>query len=62
MYITIRPFGTIKCDDKPITQAPRFILSGVELNGMALNIQSAEITLVNMPLAFTFSGLQIENP
>jgi len=62
MYVTIRPFGTIKCGDQPVTKAPRWILSGVELNGLALNIQSAEVTLVNMPLAFTFSGLQIENP
>lgn len=62
MLITIRPFGVIKCDDRPVTQAPRWICTGVEMNGLGLNIQSSEVTLVNMPLTFNFTGLKIDNP
>lgn len=62
MYITIRPFGAIKCDDRPITDSPRWTLGGVEMNTIGLNIQSAEVTLVNMPLTFNFTGLGLENP
>lgn len=62
MYITIRPFGLVKCADQPILKVPRFVLSAVELAGLGLNIQSSEVTLVNMPLSFTFTGLKIENP
>lgn len=62
MYVTIRPFGAIKCDDRPTLETPRWVCSGVELNTLGLNIQSSEVTIVNMPLSFNFTGLKIDNP
>jgi len=60
MFITIRPFGDIKCAaGTNVTGDDVFKLKGVELVSLGLNIQSGEITLVNMPLSFTFTTLEL---
>lgn len=62
LVITIRPFGDIKCAaGTTIKNDTVFRLNGVELVSLGLNIQAGEVTLVNMPLAFTFTQLEIEN-
>lgn len=61
MIITIRPFGDIKCAaGTNVRNDDRFRLVGVELVSLGLNIQAGEVTLVSMPLNFTFTLLQKE--
>lgn len=61
MVITIRPFGDIKCaSGSDVQNDDLFRLTGVELVSMGLSIQSGEVTLVSMPLNFTFTLLQKE--
>lgn len=59
MVIAIRPFGDIKCAaGTSVTNDDRFRLIGVELVSFGLNIQAGEVTLVSMPLNFTFTLLK----
>ena len=60
MSISIRPFGDIKCaSGTNVTNDDIFWLSGVELVSLGLNIQAGEVTLVSMPLNFTFTLLKM---
>ena len=60
MSITIRPFGDIKCAaGTNVTNDDKFWLTGVELVSLGLNIQAGEVTLVSMPLNFTFTLLKM---
>ena len=59
MKVSIRPFGDIKCaGGSNVVNDNIFWLEGVELNSLSINIQSGEVTLVNMPLGFTFTSLE----
>lgn len=61
MIMTIRPFGNIECVyGDAVTNDDLFRLTGVELISLGLNIQAGEVTLVNMPLQFTFTSLSKE--
>lgn len=61
LIVTIRPFGNINCySDESVTYDDVFRLAGVELESLGLNIQAGEVTLVNMPLSFTFTSLSKE--
>lgn len=61
MIVTIRPFGDIKCTaGDGVAADDVFRLIGVDLVSLGLNIQSGEVTLVNMPLSFTFTLLEKE--
>lgn len=61
MVVTIRPFGDIKCAaGADVSNDDLFRLTGVELVSLGLSIQSGEVTLVSMPLNFTFTLLQKE--
>lgn len=60
MFITIRPFGDIKCAaGTEVQNDDIFWLDGVELVSLGLNIQAGEVTLVSMPLNFTFTLLKM---
>ena len=60
MSITIRPFGDIKCAaGTEVQNDDKFWLTGVELVSLGLNIQAGEVTLVSMPLNFTFTLLKM---
>lgn len=60
MSITIRPFGDIKCAaGTSVQNDDKFWLTGVELVSLGLNIQAGEVTLVSMPLNFTFTLLRM---
>lgn len=60
MVVTIRPFGDIKCAaGTSITEDDKFWLEGVELVSLGINIQAGEVTLVSMPLNFTFTLLKM---
>lgn len=60
LVITVRPFGDIKCGNESVTDAPVITLTGVELASLGFSIQSGAVTLVNMPLAFSFTDMDIE--
>ena len=69
MWMTLRPFGSITCttdkggqtisadEAKKIT----WRISGVELNQLGLQMQSGQVTVVNMPLSFEFTDLKISD-
>ncbi len=57
LVVTIRPFGNVKCGNTTVTEQQKFELTGVELVTLGLTIQSAEVTIVNMPLQFQFTDL-----
>lgn len=60
MFVSIRPFGDIKCaSGTTVTNDDIFWLDGVELVSLGLNIQAGEVTLVSMPLNFTFTLLKL---
>jgi len=59
LIVTIRPFGDIKCAaGDNVSSDDVFKLIGVDLVSLGLNIQAGEVTLVNMPLSFTFTLLE----
>lgn len=55
--ITIRPFGDIQCDTEVGTV---LYLTGVDCSQIQLGIQGGEVAIVNMPMVFTFTGLDWE--
>ena len=60
MFVSLRPFGDIKCNSgSDVAKDTKFWLNGVELVSLGLNIQAGEVTLVSMPLNFTFTLLKI---
>jgi hypothetical protein len=70
MWISLAPFGNLTCTYTPAEgestpqttgQISEFKLNGVELVSLGLNIQAGEVTVVNMPLNFMFTSLEI-NP
>lgn len=60
MIITVRPFGDIKCGNESVTDAPVITLTGVELATIGFSIASGAVTLVNMPLSFSFTNMEID--
>lgn len=66
--IVIRPFGNLKCStslesvEKEAAKAAKephgeLHLKGLELASIGLTIQGGEVAIVNLPLVFTFTGL-----
>ena len=60
LIVTIRPFGDIKCGNESVTDAPVITLTGVELATIGFSIASGAVTLVNMPLSFSFTNMDID--
>ena len=66
VWMTIRPFGDIKCTTKTGTDVLAdysivWTLTGVELNRLGLQMQSGPTTIVQMPLNFEFTNLYIDD-
>lgn len=60
LVITLRPFGDIKCAGRTATDKTTFTLTGVDLVSLGITIQGGEVTLVQMPLSFTFTTLDMD--
>jgi hypothetical protein len=73
LYVVIHPFGNIECSGISQSRGqendPRaginkhkndisFLLKGVVLTSMGLNIEGNELTVVNMPLQFMFTSME----
>ena len=69
LWMTIRPFGSITCttdsNGRTVTEENSkkitWRISGVELSQLGLNMQSGPVTVVNMPLNFEFTELEISD-
>lgn len=62
VLLTINPFGNVTCtsEEGESFQGVPIILRGVELVGMSMAIQGGDMALINMPLSFMFSSMEIK--
>lgn len=57
VVISIKPFGNVTCTNTKFA-AQEFILRGLEMEQLGLNIQGGEAAVVNLPTVYSFTSLE----
>ena len=57
VVISIKPFGNATCTNTKFAEQA-FILRGIEMEQLGLNIQGGEAAVVNLPTVYSFTSLE----
>lgn len=57
VVLSIKPFGNASCTDTKFAKQD-FILTGLEMEQLGLNIQGGEAAVVNLPTVYSFTSLK----